>query len=306
MRNTFIKTLCEEAKNNKDIFLLTGDLGYGVLEAFSSLYPDRFINAGICEQNMTSVAAGLALEGKCCFTYSIGNFPTMRCLEQIRNDVAYNKLNVNIVAVGGGFSYGALGMSHHATEDFAIMRAIPNMVVFTPCDPAEAREAVKQAIKLEQPCYIRLARGTDEIVPHIASIFDVGKANKLCNGSDIAILTAGNIAGEAVRAAEILKADDISAEVHAFFTIKPIDRNLICNLADKYRNIITVEEHALDGGFGSSVSEVITDYGKGVKLHRLGLNNQFSDQVGTQDYLRDIYGISANKIAVTVKRVLEG
>lgn len=306
MRNTLIHTLCEMAANRDDIYLLTGDLGFGVVEEFAERYPDRFINAGIAEQNMTAVAAGLGLEGKCVFTYSIGNFPTLRCLEQIRNDVAYHHCNVNIVAVGGGFSYGALGMSHHATEDIAIMRAIPNMVVFTPCDPEEAWAATTLAAELAQPCYIRLARGKDQSIEHITREYRVGKANLLWDGKDVAIFAAGPVVREAVSAAQILeKTDGIRCAVRNCLTVKPIDENAVLAAATHVKHIFTVEEHNVIGGVGGAMAEVLASHGCKSQLHRLGLQDIFTSEVGEQPYLRDQNGISADKLVETIKKILK-
>ena len=159
MKKALIRTLCDLMSQNNNIYLFTGDLGYGVMNPILEQHKDRFINAGICEQNMLSSATGMAMCGNIVFVYSIGNFPTLRCMEQIRNDAAYHKANVKIVAVGGGFAYGQLGMSHHATEDIAMMRAIPNMTVLVPADPLETVEAVKLAAVIDGPVYIRLGRG---------------------------------------------------------------------------------------------------------------------------------------------------
>ena len=158
MRNHLIAELYELAQKDSKIYLMTGDLGYGVLNRFQERFPDRFVNAGISEQNMASVAAGMALEGNTVYLYSIGNFPGMRCLEQIRNDICYPNANVKIIVVGGGFAYGQLGMSHHATEDLAVMRALPNMRVYSPADPAEAVEVIRRANSVHGPCYIRLGK----------------------------------------------------------------------------------------------------------------------------------------------------
>ena len=159
MRNHLINELTAIAKKDKDVMLIAGDLGFGVLNEFMETLPDQFINAGICEQNMASVAAGLALEGKKVYVYSIGNFPGIRCLEQVRNDICYHNANVKIIVVGGGFAYGQLGMSHHATEDLSIMRSLPNMTVYSPSDPLEAVDVIREAYATEGPGYIRLGKG---------------------------------------------------------------------------------------------------------------------------------------------------
>ena len=158
MRDQFIKTLLGEVEKNPNIILITGDLGFGVLNEFIKKYPNNFINAGVAEQNMTGIAAGLALEGKKVFTYSIANFPTMRCFEQIRNDVCYHNLDVNIISIGGGFSYGSLGMSHHATEDIAVMRTLPNLDVLSPSGLWEVEQATKFLTRSNGPGFLRLDR----------------------------------------------------------------------------------------------------------------------------------------------------
>ena len=202
MRNAFIQTLLDRAKADKNVELITGDLGFGVLKPYWESCPDQFLNVGIAEQNMTSIAAGMALEGKTVFTYSIGNFPTLRCLEQIRNDCAYHNANVKIICVGGGYTYGALGMSHHATEDIAVMRSLPNVTVFAPADAMEAEAVANAVISLDGTCYVRLGRGGEPRVRDRISEFVVGKALPVCEGSRVAIFSTGDIYEEAVIAAE--------------------------------------------------------------------------------------------------------
>lgn len=305
MRDRFVKTLCTLAESDKNIYLLTGDLGFGVLDKFWNKYPDHFINAGICEQNMTSVAAGIALEGKTVYTYSIANFPTMRCLEQIRNDVAYHNANVKIVAVGAGFAYGALGMSHHATEDIAIMRAIPNMTVFTPCDLYETEAVTKMANEIKGPCYIRLGRGKEQDLHKGTEKIVFGEANCLREGKDTVICVAGAIANEAIAAAEQLKQAGISCTVFSFPSVKPIDKKCILTLANRFKVIYTLEEHNIVGGFGSAVMEVTAEAGKASKIIRFGLQDTFTSVVGSQKYLRNYYGMSADKIVAKIKQSLD-
>ena len=186
MRDTFVKTLLEIAKKDKNVYIVTGDLGFGVLKPFWEELPDQIINAGIAEQNMTSIAAGLALQGKIVYTYSIGNFPTLRCIEQIRNDCAYHDANVKVVCVGGGFVYGSLGMSHHATEDIAIMRALPNVTVVAPGDLVEAACATKAIYETPGTCYLRLGRGGEKQIHESIENFEIGKAIKIQDGSSSA------------------------------------------------------------------------------------------------------------------------
>ena len=298
MRDTFVKTLIDIAKDNKDIELVTGDLGFGVLKPYWEQIPDQFTNAGIAEQNMTSMAAGMALEGKTVFTYSIGNFPTIRCLEQIRNDCAYHEANVKIVCVGGGFVYGSLGMSHHATEDLALLRALPNVVVMAPGDLVEAECATRAIANYPGTCYLRLGRGEEKRIHDKIENFQIGKAIKIQDGEKVAIFSTGAIFEEVKEAAEILKDKGINPSIYTFPTVKPIDKEVIKYCGENFDYIVTVEEHNIVGGFGSAVSEVLSELkNKKAVLVRIGLNDTYSSIVGSQKYLRDQYGMSANKIS---------
>ena len=196
MRDTFVKTLLEIAKKDKNVYIITGDLGFGVLKPFWEQLPDQIINAGIAEQNMTSIAAGLALQGKIVYTYSIGNFPTLRCIEQIRNDCAYHNANVKVVCVGGGFVYGSLGMSHHATEDIAMMRALPDVTVMAPGDLVEAACATKAIYETPGTCYLRLGRGGEKQIHEKIDNFEIGKAIKIRDGKNVAVFSTGAIFDE--------------------------------------------------------------------------------------------------------------
>lgn len=305
MRNAFINTLYDLCKNDENTFLITGDLGFGVLTRFWETYPYQFINAGISEQNMTSVATGMALEGKKVFTYSIANFPTLRCLEQIRNDVAYHDANVKIVSIGAGFAYGGAGMSHHATEDLAVIRAIPNIVVFSPADPLEAAAVTKAAYSLNSPCYIRLGKGGEKTIHSESFDFEIGKAIKIADGEDVCIFSTGSITSEAIEAVEILNRKGIRTALYTFPTIKPIDEETISICAEKYKVIVTVEEHNIVGGFGGAIAEVMASLPiRRAFLVRIGLQDTFSSVVGTQDYLRDFYQMSCAKIVQRIEETL--
>ena len=301
MRNVFASILLEEAKKNRNVELITGDLGSGVLDNFINELPNQFINAGIAEQNMTGVAAGMAKEGKTVFTYSIGNFPTMRCLEQIRNDCAYHNLNVKIVCIGGGFVYGALGMSHHATEDLAIMRALPNVIVTAPGDLAEAEVITREIIKAEGTCYLRLGKGGEKRIHGDISNYKLGDAIKVVDGEKVAIFSTGAILEEALNSAKILNDEGISTALVSFPTIKPIDKNTILEYAGKCDLIVTVEEHNIIGGLGSAVAEIIAENNAKSKLLRIGLNDEYSAKIGKQDYLREYYKINSKNIVERVK-----
>ncbi|MCH3918178.1 MAG: transketolase [Spirochaetia bacterium] len=308
MRDTFVKTLIEIAKKDKNVILITGDLGFGVLKPFWEQLPDQFINAGIAEQNMTSMAAGLALEGKIVFTYSIGNFPTLRCLEQIRNDCAYHNANVKIICVGGGFAYGSLGMSHHATEDIAIMRALPNVSVFCPGDLVEAREATKAIYKHSGTCYLRLGRGGErQIHPDNLKTKD-NKAilirESMFGKGKIAVFSTGAILAEATDACDELEKQGISLMQYSFPTVKPIDKDVINKCAQSCKYIVTIEDHNIVGGFGSAVLEVLAPIKDKIRLMRIGLDDEYCYQVGTQKYLQEQYGISKYNIITKIKSVI--
>ncbi|SHI81658.1 transketolase [Dethiosulfatibacter aminovorans DSM 17477] len=305
MRDRFIKTLVEIAKRDKNVYLVTGEVGFGVLRPFWEQFPDRLINAGIAEQNLTSLAAGMALEGKIVFTYSIGNFPTMRCLEQIRNDCAYHKANVKIVSVGGGLAYGSLGVSHHATEDLAIMRALPHVTVMAPGDLTEVEYVTRAIYGHEGTCYMRIGRGHDKQLHDSIDDFKIGKAIKIKDGEKTAIFSTGAIFDEALEACRILEYHGVNPSLYTFPTVKPIDRETIEACACNCDWIVTLEEHNIIGGFGGAVSEVLAEMG-GVraKLMKIGLNDEYSSVVGNHKYLREAYGLSAEKIAQRIEGVL--
>ena len=306
MRDTFVRTLIGLAKEDKNIELITGDLGFGVLKPYWEQLPDQFTNAGIAEQNMTTVAAGMALEGKTVFTYSIGNFPTLRCLEQIRNDCAYHKANVKVVCVGGGFVYGSLGMSHQATEDLAILRALPDVVVMAPGDLMEAEEATKAIAKYPGTCYLRLGRGGEKRIHDHIDNFRIGKAIRVKEGRDIAIFSTGAIFEEVEGAYDILTKKGFSPAVYTFPTVKPIDVEQIRECAEQFDYIVTCEEHNIVGGFGSAVAEVMAEMkSRKASLIRIGMNDQYAVLVGNQKYLREKYGMSAEKIAERIEAEYE-
>lgn len=297
MRDTFVRTLVELAKKDKRIELVTGDLGFGVLKPFWEKCPDQFTNAGIAEQNMTSVAAGMALEGKNVFTYSIGNFPTLRCLEQIRNDCAYHEANVKVVCIGGGFVYGSLGMSHQATEDLAILRALPNVVVMAPADLKEAEECTKALAEYKGTAYLRLGRGGEKQIHEKIDDFQIGKAIKVYDGEKIAIFSTGAIFEEVMYAYEKLVEKGMKPAVYTFPTVKPIDKELIERISKEFNMIVTCEEHNIVGGFGGAVAEVMAEMrDKKAFLLRIGLSDEYCIRVGNQKYLREQYKMDGASI----------
>ncbi len=307
MRDTFVKTLIKEAKSDRNIELVTGDLGFGVLKPFWETLPNQFTNVGIAEQNMTTVAAGMALEGKIVFTYSIGNFPTLRCLEQIRNDSAYHKANVKIVCVGGGFVYGPLGMSHQATEDIAVMRALPNVTVVCPGDLVEAEKITKALVHIPGTCYLRLGRGGEKRIHGSLDTFEIGKAIKITEKTGkgkVAVYSTGAILDAATEACEHLTAEGYGIKQYSFHTIKPIDKKVIYDCSMECDYIVTVEEHNIIGGLGGAVAEVMAESGGKAKLMRIGLNDIYCTKVGEQVYLREQYGLDQKAIIQQIKMVV--
>ena len=291
MRTAFIEQLTIEASKNDKIFLLVADLGFSVVEKFAEQFPDRFLNTSIAEQNTMGIAAGLAMEGYIVYVYSIGNFPTLRCMEQIRNDVAYPHLNVRIVAVGCGYAYGSLSVSHHATEELGMLRTLPNMIITAPGDPAEARAITSLSAQNIGPLYMRLGKAGEPVVHtqqienmYVGQIFPIIVSEK----SKTAVLTTGGV---------LDYAKQYIIEQHKDFNlyscpfVKPIDIEQLTNIANHHNEIITMEEHQLSAGFGSAITEQINDlYAQGKvrqfpKIVRKGINDEFLFVSGSQKYL---------------------
>lgn len=303
MRTAFFRALLEAAHEDDRVVLVTGDLGFGVFEPFAECFPQQYVNAGVAEQNMTGIAVGMALSGKVVFTYSIANFPTLRCLEQVRNDVCYHKANVKIVAVGGGFVYGALGMSHHATEDIAIMRTLPNMTVIAPGDPVEAAAATRAVIEWPGPCYLRLGRAGEPVVHQTDIGFQIGKAINVSEGEDLTLISTGGILPRAVVVAHELQRRGIGVRVLSMHTVKPIDIKAILTAARQTRAIATIEEHSILGGLGGAVAEILAEFQeRKVPFARIGLESSFAPTAGDQEYLRGVFGLSTDKV---VERLLK-
>lgn len=310
MRTAFIRTLAELASQDDRIMLVVGDLGFGVVDAFAQQFPKRFVNAGVAEQNMTAIAAGLALSGKIVFTYSIANFPTLRCFEQIRNDVCYHNANVIVASVGGGLAYGALGMTHHATEDIAVMRSLPNLTVVAPGDPLEAELATRALVARPGPAYLRLGRAGEphvhpqatQLAPYTTALdFQLGRAIQIAAGDDLTLIATGTMLSTAVAVGERLSESGIQARVLSMHTIKPLDVPAVLAAARETRAIATLEEHSVTGGLGSAVAEVLAESpGPKVPFKRLGLPPQFTSLVGSQEYLKEAYSLSIDGILASL------
>lgn len=307
MRNAFLNELFELAQQDERITFVTGDLGYTVVEKFMETLPKQFLNAGVAEANMTSVAAGMALSGKIVFTYSIANFPTLRCLEQIRNDVCYHDANVKIVAIGGGFAYGSMGATHHAIEDLAVMRALPNLVVVAPGDPVEAKAATRAVAAYAGPCYLRLGKAGEPVVHQGEIDFKIGKAIRLREGSDVTLMSTGGMLKTATLAADRLSEAGISTRVVSMHTLKPLDTDEVLAAVRDTRALFTLEEHSVIGGLGSAVAEWLSEADcPKITFKRLGLPSQFSPYIGSQGYLLKQHGLDDASVASTIRSALEG
>lgn len=305
MRDHFIERLSQMAERDPRIMLITGDLGFGVLDDYRHRFPKQFINAGVAEQNMTGLATGLAMEGHVVFTYSIANFVFMRCLEQIRNDAAYHDCNVNVVSIGGGFSYGALGISHHATEDLAIMRALPEVTVVCPCDHWEAMEATEAVANASGVSYLRLDKSAAGDTRLEGESFNLGCIRTLREGEDITLVACGGIVEEVLQASDDLCRQGIHCRVLGVHTLKPLDQVTLQQAARQTGGIVTVEEHTIHGGLGGAVAETLLESGAIPRcFHRIGLRDGFSSLVGSQKYLRQHYQMDGPAIVEAVRKLL--
>lgn len=305
MRNAYISALYDLAKDNNQILALVADNGAIVYDKYRQDFPDRFLNFGISEANMVSVAAGLASCGKIPFAYTISCFITMRAFEQIRNDVCLQKMNVKLVGIGAGFVYSNLGPTHHATKDIALMRTLPGMTIFSPADPLEARYATIAAAQINGPVYLRLSTGGTPKVYEKDYKFKVGRGVTLRKGTDAAIITTGGILHEVIQAHDELKGMGISARLINIHTIKPLDKEIILKAARETRVILTIEEHSVFGGLGSAVAEVVLEENKSpIKFKRLGLNGTFPVGYGTYEEMKEMNGLSKKHIIKAVQDLL--
>jgi transketolase len=302
MRQAVIDTIYDHMKQNENSFFLTGDLGYNTLETIQKDFPSRFINVGIAEQNMIGIAAGLAKAGNKVFVYSIIPFLTMRCFEQIRNDLCYHNCDVVLLGTGAGLSYGILGSTHFALEDVAVMTALPNMVVFSPCDEMEAVLGIKELLNnYHGPVYFRIGKKKEPTVYENAFPLKIGQGVVIMEGKDTTIFANGSLVSESLLAVEALKKDGIAAALVDIHTLKPIDKHLILKFCQNKKVVFSVEEHSIFGGLGTAVAQVIAEAGLGTKLLRIGTDGNFVKLVGSQAYLREKLGFNAKGIAEKIK-----
>lgn len=304
MRQAFLKTLIECLALDPTILLLTADTGFHVFDDFQRDFPDHYLNVGISEGAMVSMASGLALAGRKVLVYAIASFATLRCLEQIRVDLCYQKLPVVVVGVGAGLTYGPAGPTHHLIEDIGVLNCLPNMTIFCPADTFETEAALRASLTLPGPSYLRLGKSGEPAVHDGQLDFQVGRGLSLQTGFDLAILATGNMVTAAVEVAtRLAKQHGVSAELVSMPTVKPIDRDLIVSLAKRFPLLVTMEEHNLLGGFGSIVADTMMAAGCGAtRLVKFGIPDVYSDSAGSQDYLRERYGLAPEGL---VSRILE-
>ena len=308
MRTAFVEALSEAAAADSRVTLVTGDLGFGVVQDFARRFPRQFINAGVAEQNMTGIAAGAAMSGRIVFTYSIANFSTLRPLEQIRNDICYHGANVVVVSVGGGMAYGALGASHHATEDLAMLRSLPEMTVVAPGDPAETTAAVRHVARGIGPCYLRLGRAGEPAVHSTEIAWHLGRAIRVRDGGDATIVSTGGMLATAVAVSDRLAAESgIRLRVLSMHTIKPLDDEALLAAARETRAIFTLEEHSIIGGLGGAVAETVLERCEThVRFRRFGLESGFVREVGGQEHLLRRLGLDPDSIGSRILADLGG
>jgi len=296
MRKEFINTLFELAEKDKNIYLLVGDVGFGVFEDFAQKFPKRFINCGISEPNMMGVAAGLALSGKKVYVYSIIPFVTMRPFEQVRNDICYQNLDVKIVGVGSGFAYGYLGSTHHAIEDIAILRVLPNMTVLCPADPVETRELVLKSYETKNPTYIRLNRTGEKILYNTKPDIIIGKPSVLKEGKDGIIIATGISLEIGMDVVGKLKENGHDFKLISMHTLKPINEKALLDQVKGLKVVFTLEEHNIIGGLGSAVAEVLKESEYKGKFKRIAVPDEFPPEVGEAEYFRKKYRLAAEYV----------
>ncbi len=306
MRNAFADELTKIGAEDPRVVVLSGDIGNKLFDKFKAAYPDRFFNCGVAEANMTGVAAGMAMSGLRPITYTITPFVTTRCLEQIRIDICYHEAPVLIVAVGAGLAYAGLGPTHHACEDIAFLRSIPNMTVICPGDAWEVRAALRAALAQAHPVYMRMGKkGEPAVHDGIPPDFAIGRVITVEEGEDVCLLSTGNMLPTVVEAARLLKDKGVSARAVSFHTVKPLDEEWLKETFANFRLVATVEEHSLIGGFGAAVAEWVVDNAvRPPAFMRFGTRDAFFNWSGEQDYAREQLGLTGHQIAERIHQAL--
>jgi transketolase len=299
MRKAFAQALVDLAERDERVVLLTGDLGYTVLEPFAERFPDRFVNVGVAEQNMVGVATGLAEAGYTPFCYSIATFGSLRPYEFVRNGPAAHDLPVRIVGIGGGFDYGENGLSHYALEDVAVMRVQPRVTVLAPADDDQARATVALTRDAPGPAYLRIAKA-GPAVPGLDGRIRLGRAELIGTGTDVALVALGAAAREALAAADLLERDGVASTVAVVSSFNPSPVDDLIALLSRVPLAVSVEAHYVTGGVGSFVAETIAEAGLDCRLVRCGVREMPTGESGSREYLQERYGLSPAAIAQAV------
>ncbi|NLO91547.1 MAG: hypothetical protein GX410_06100 [Elusimicrobia bacterium] len=305
MRSTFFKTFFELADKGANIHLLTADLGFGVLTPYLDKGSQHVTNVGVAEQNMIGLGAGMAMRGVRPYCYSMVPFLLMRTLDQIRADICATKLPVTLVGVGAGLAYGPEGMTHHAIEDIAITRTLPNLTIFSPGDPQECAFAVEESFKINGPVYLRIGANMDPALHPACCGLKTGKLAKMRDGSKAAVIATGTMLARAHAAVDALAKEGIECALYSAHTLKPLDKNGIAEISLKHKLILSVEEHSLINGLGSAVADILLEAGYKGRFLKIGLPDEYASRLGTRDWLRDHYGLSAGHIGATLKDALK-
>lgn len=306
MRNSFFNVLVNSAQARKEIYLLTTDLGFKLFDPFRAQFPERFFDIGVAESNMIGIASGLSLCGKNVYCYSIIPFLTMRAYEQIRINIAYQNLNVKLIGVGGGFTYGLEGFTHFGLEDFSLMRSLPNMKVVVPSDISEAQCVAKISCEHEGPLYIRLGRSNEPAIHNAAPDFKIGKAMILKEGKGIALIAVGNMVFTALQVADMLKHKGMDATVINMHTIKPLDIEIVGQIASTHEAIFSLEEHNINGGLGTAIAEALSETRYNGYFKRFGIPDALLNDIGDADYLRDRCSLTRDKIFQRISHEISG
>jgi len=306
MRDAYLSALYSLAQMDSRVIAAVGDNGAIVYDKFRRDFPDQFINFGISEANMVSACAGMASCGMIPFVYTIAPFLTMRAYEQVRNDVCLQVQNVKLVGTGAGLVYSSLGPTHHATEDLAVMRVLPNLTIFSPASPREVYQATLAAYQLEGPVYLRLGTNRENEIYGEDYIFAAGQGAVLREGLDISIVVTGSIVGEALQAAVELEKIGINARVINMSSLKPLDESMILQAAQETGAIISLEEHNIIGGLGSAVAELLAENGlTGLVFQRMGLCEHFAQGYGKHQDLKALNGLASADIIRTAQKLMD-
>jgi len=298
----FIKTLIKLAQKDKRIYLLTGDVGFSVAEEFIEKFPERFFNCGLAEQNMVGIAAGLALSGKKPYVYTIVPFVILRCLEHIRNNIAYQNLDVKIVLTGAGFTYGHLGVTHYAIEDLGAMRSLPNFTILCPADPVETEKLTLKSYKTQNPTFMRLSKAGEKIIHNPDVKIEIGKPIVLNRGKDGVIISSGIFVRTGKEIVEKLKEKGYNFKLLSLPTLKPINEKALFKEIKEKKLIFSLEEHNLIGGLGSALSEILMKKNWKGKLKTIGIGDFYPRETGEADYLREKYIFQKEKL---IKEILK-